>query len=59
MEVNGSPYKLIIIIMDAFIERQSPAKTGRGEGGREGGREGGEGGRGGMNVIHILMGHNI
>ena len=29
-----------------------------GEGGREGGREGG-GGRGGMNVIHILMGHNI
>ena len=26
---------------------------------REGGREGGEGGRGGMNVIHILMGHNI
>ena len=31
------------------------------EGGRggEGGREGGEGGREGMNVIHILMGHNI
>ena len=32
----------------------------RREGGREGGRrEGGEGGRGGMNVIHIIMGHNI
>ena len=28
-------------------------------GGGEGGREGGEEGRGGMNVIHILMGHNI
>ena len=29
---------------------------GEGEGGREEGREGG---RGGMTVIHILMGHNI
>ena len=35
-------------------------RRGEGRGGREGGgREGGEGGRGGMNVIHILMGHNI
>ena len=29
------------------------------EGGREEGREAGEGWRGGMNVIHIITGHNI
>ena len=32
---------------------------GEGRGGEEGGREVGEGGEGGMNVIHVLMGHNI
>ena len=40
--------------------RGGEGREGGMEGGREGGRKGGrEGGRGGMNVIHILMGHNI
>ena len=41
------------------VTRGREGGRGRGEGRVGEGRGGGGGGRGGMNVIHILMGHNI